>query len=190
MGSLEERFWSKVEYPPGDGCWEWRAGRVPAGYGSFRVDGRQHGVHRVAWQRTHGPIPEGSFVCHKCDNRGCVNPEHLFLGTLRENNADRHAKGRTVHAGGAQPGERHHFRRNPALLAKLPRGDRHYARLDPERRVRGERHGNAKLTAAQVAGMRSRYAVGGITYRDLGAEHGVGPSTVGLVIRRGGWKYV
>lgn len=78
-----------------NGCWEWVGPRNIGGYGS--VPRTRHGTgvaHRVAWEREHGPIPDGMLVCHSCDNPPCVNPSHLFLGTHRDNTNDKIAKGR------------------------------------------------------------------------------------------------
>lgn len=92
-----DRFWSKVD-KSGD-CWEWTACRTRAGYGQFKSDGRLHRAHRLAWALTNGPIPEGKHVLHRCDNPGCVNPDHLFLGSHQDNMDDMSNKGRRKNPG-------------------------------------------------------------------------------------------
>ena len=103
---LPERFWRKVEVRGPEDCWPWRAKLGDTGYGKFKAHNRVVRSHRVAWTLTHGIIPHGLHVLHKCDNRACCNPAHLFLGTQLENIADRHRKGRDAHV--SRPGMSNH----------------------------------------------------------------------------------
>lgn len=99
--TVEERFWQKVDKKSDDGCWEWLGAKCSGGYGSFNQDGISISAHRMAWILTYGDIPEientdfrGTCVLHKCDNRKCVNPSHLFLGSADDNMKDMARKGR------------------------------------------------------------------------------------------------
>lgn len=98
-----EKFWARVA--KSDGCWEWQGRRHGRGYG---VTGHGIFTHRLSWEVHNGPIPDGLYVLHRCDNRICVRPDHLFLGTALDNARDamakdrhcsgvRHANGRKTH---------------------------------------------------------------------------------------------
>ncbi len=96
---FRDRFWARVQ--KGD-CWEWIGSTNHDGYGNFNA--RQGGLifyraHRFSWHINKGPMPPGIDVCHKCDHPPCVNPDHLFLGTMKDNVADREAKGRGATVG-------------------------------------------------------------------------------------------
>jgi hypothetical protein len=91
--TFETRFWAKVVVHPG-GCWEWRGRRMPKGYGKLNRGTKTVYAHRLAFELRNGPIPDGLYVLHKCDNPPCINPDHLFLGTQADNVRDRDTKGR------------------------------------------------------------------------------------------------
>jgi hypothetical protein len=99
-GTLQQRFEAKIYKT--QTCWIWTGALIPKGYGMIGKDGGRELAHRVAYELFIGPIPEGMFVLHRCDNRRCVNPKHLFLGTNTDNMQDMIAKGRARHIRGEE----------------------------------------------------------------------------------------
>lgn len=100
--SNEERFWENVKKTKK--CWLWKGGKTSGGYGAFNAANNIHGAHRYSYELHNGPIPEGLWVLHTCDNPSCVNPAHLFIGTQQENIEDMIEKGR----GNFAKGEAHY----------------------------------------------------------------------------------
>lgn len=181
--SAVERFWSKVDRngptpvhrPELGPCWVWTAGLI-SGYGRFAAGHRESvGAHRYSMQQ-QGPIPDGMFVLHKCDNPPCVNPAHLFLGTASDNMADKTAKGRQARGPGLQANRRHSS------------GDRHWTKVHPERIKRLEAHPMARLTSAQVGDIRALLVAGELTHRKIAARFGVDRTTVTAINRGKNWR--
>ncbi len=122
---LSHRFWDKVQIGTVDECWEWMAAKDPRGYGRIGGDDRRPSgrkrtelAHRVAYKMKVGPVPDGLFVCHHCDNSGCCNPKHLFLGTCKDNNQDMYRKGRDAnqHTGRTHCQRGHEFDTNNTYI--------------------------------------------------------------------------
>ena len=97
--ALPEIFWSRVNQDDPNGCWPW-TGRVVGGYGQVSVEGKQYRANRIAWILTSGEIPDGLLVRHLCNNPSCCNPNHLALGTQRDNVDDMTRAGRQARGEG------------------------------------------------------------------------------------------
>jgi hypothetical protein len=142
---LEERLRHQGWTVTPSGCWEWCGGLNQNGYGWLaQGGGRPIIASRAAYMVWVGEIPEGQFVCHTCDNRRCINPDHLYAGTVLDNAQDAVRRKRTAN---------------------------------------GERHGGHRLTDVEVSAMRTRYAEGGVTQRQVAIEFGVCQQQVSLVVR-------
>lgn len=90
------RFWKRVRKDDGDdACWEWIGKSKAMGYGQLKYGNRIVSAHRFSYEIHVGPIPDGLFICHKCDNPPCVRPDHLFAGTPQQNTSDMFSKGRS-----------------------------------------------------------------------------------------------
>lgn len=96
-----EKFWGRVRQSP-NGCWEWQGAKSGRGYGRLSINGEYWLSHRLAYVLSRGEIPNGMLVCHTCDNPSCCNPDHLFLGTVKDNADDMVSKGRNYRT----PGEK------------------------------------------------------------------------------------
>lgn len=95
--TVEERFWSKVDKKNEDECWNWIGAGRGNGYGAFKLNRKVIDAHRLSYELKNGVINNSKlYVCHKCDNKSCVNPNHLFLGTHSDNMKDAYNKGRVI----------------------------------------------------------------------------------------------
>lgn len=172
------RFWSKVNrrgrlpdqsksYYRGLGqCHEWTHALTSAGYGQINVGGRPLPAHRVSWVLSKGGIPDGKHVLHRCDNPMCVNPDHLFLGTPKDNATDRTTKGRTAS------------------------GEAHGSVTKPESTVRGEQHFAALLTENDVLEIRRLYAETSASAKKLAKIFRVNPVCIQKIIAFRSWSHV
>lgn len=162
------RFWDGVpEWTKTGDCWEWELGTFRQGYGRLYVRRKSMLAHRISYELNVGPIPEGMFVCHKCDNPPCVNPSHLFLGTALDNMRDKVSKGRHGNVS----------------------GDDHHSRCRPETVLRGVRHWNSKLTEDDVLRIHALHA-GGMIQRRLCERFNASPQTVSAILKGIKWKHL
>lgn len=158
------KLWTLVHYAQ-TGCWLWTGRRQADGYGSLSYGGQSWLAHRLAWTLTYGEIPPELCVCHHCDTPACINPDHLFVGTRQDNNADRDAKGRRGAVG-------FHPETHP------------YAT-----RARGERQHSAKLTAEHVLEIRAKHQQG-MSQRAIARQYGMAKSSIDKVVQRKTWTHI
>ncbi len=130
--SLKERFEEKWIPEPFSGCWLWIgavSGGKWGGYGLMRVDRRNRQAHRVSWELRYGvEIPVGYQCCHTCDTPGCVNPDHLFIGTQSDNQKDCNAKGRRDNKGELNG----RAKLNPGLVSQIRLSNKNKSALSRE----------------------------------------------------------
>lgn len=171
--TVEQRFWSKVARGEADECWLWTGAVSSSGYGAFGAyeDCKSYGAHRFSKEMELGSrLPRHLYACHRCDNKLCVNPAHIFVGTARDNSQDLIQKGL----------------RKAAVVRNRRRGDNHPSRLMPERLVRGALHPNAVLSERSILEIRSSRG----SCAGLAASYGVSPVTISRIRRRKAWAHV
>lgn len=167
-----------------EGCWEWPGSRNPqTGYGQLSawVNGKRklYTAHRISFRAMTGEIPNGMQVLHKCDNRPCFNPGHLFLGTQLTNMRDMAAKGRCVYVRPDVPWQHLH-------PEKIPRGQSHHLAKSTSCLPRGAAHHNAKLTDDDIRIIRASND----TLLMLSTRFGISKSTASSIRRCETWKHV
>jgi len=218
--AIVERFWSCVSKGDPCVCWEWQGRKNKLGYGGFSIY-RPRPLrpleivsHRVAYSLAVGEIGPGLCVCHQCDNPGCCNPSHLFLGTSAENNRDRANKKRSAvgeRAGahkltesqveeircryrrGGSPQLAVEYQVDATTILAIVRGKwwSHVpvAAAEAPGRLSGERHHAAKLNAATVVEIRKHH-LQGMGYKRLARLFGISPATAREVVTRKTWSHV
>ncbi len=169
------RFMNKVDQTSNpDGCWLWTGGFFKNGYAAFYANGKMHRASRFIVEVAQGVIPDGLMALHTCDNRRCVNPAHLYVGTREQNTQDARDRDRFA------SGDRNGMRTNP---------DRHVSKLHPERMARGERANKSGLTDDDVRQIRAAYQCG-TTLKALGAQYGITYQAIQKIIQRRSWTHV
>lgn len=213
---LLERFWKRVDkngpihpYDEAKGaCWIWKSSADTGGYGQFTYTEREsYGgaitfrrvwmAHRLSCELRYGPL--GNLLAlHTCDNRKCVNPDHLYQGTHADNNRDCVKRGRNA----VFFGDSHWSRKHPEkvqrgashwttrLKGRMRSGKKWHETYTPEMRSRGSKHYHSKLTEDQVIAMRAEYAAGGTSHKRLAKKYGVSHGNIAFILSRKSWAHV
>ena len=211
LAKFSTRFWAKVDMSGGpDACWPWLGAITGSGYGSFAYRGKSLVAHRVAWLLTYEALPPERCTCHRCDNRPCCNPFHLFSGTYVDNVRDCMAKGRRapVRRGEDNPDAklteaivqviRQRYADRDANIMELA-GEYGVCFQEISRVIRCKRWAHvptslpresdrrAKLTPQLAADMRAVYRAGVLSRGELARRYDVSKSTVRRVVRGESW---
>lgn len=161
---LIDRFFTKFTPSEPTNCWTWLGYKDAKGYGIIKRLGKSYKAHRLSYSIHKGRIPDGLVVCHTCDNPSCVNPNHLWTGTHRENQLDCNNKNRRA------------------------KGIRHRSYLYPEQVPRGEASGMSKLSAGNVRFIKQNLKTHTQTY--FAKMFNVNQTTIGMILRGKTWKHI
>ncbi len=169
--SVQERFWSKVDRSGGPhACSLWQGAITSSGYGNFGICGRRicpayAEAHHVAFELTYGPIRKSFVIAHRCGNKACCNPRHLFETEWSE------------------------WGEHASKLGFPQSGPHHWSRREPEQTMRGSRNGAAILTESALPRIR-RLIASGVNYREIGRRFGVTGANIWCIAKRISWKHV
>lgn len=222
MPGWTDRFWKYVDKGTDDECWNWRGGVNYAGYGIFNIAGKhrtnhQYRAHRLAYELLIGPIPEGIVCCHTCDNRKCVNPAHIFLGTREDNQKDMSKKGRAAwgtrsptarltprdvleilkraQAGESQGVIAQDYPVGRGMIGNIVRGTawNHMRPTDLHIptviHTKGQGNGNARFKDEDIMTIR-QLAASGMTLYSIAKRYNAGESTISSIVKRQTWKHI
>jgi len=193
-----DRFWSRVNIDTPDKCWNWKPkSHFNYGYGAFCIQVekgkfKQLKAHRVAYFLHYKINPINKCICHSCDNPACCNPNHLFMGTLADNNKDRTNKYRQ------SCGKKHSYIMKKRIFIpylklhpeKAARGKRNGRYTHPEKTARGEKSGNSKLTDEKVIAIRNKFKEGNHSKRTIAKMFNISQSQGIKIINRQSWIHI